>query len=58
MECPPQETVSLESNLQTKVRQASKKSVKVVVQGEKSIEIDTLEITLEALPVHHTFTDL
>lgn len=58
MECPPQETVSLESNLQTKVRQASKKSVKVVVRGEKSIEIDTLEITLEALPVHHTFTDL
>lgn len=58
MECPPQETVSLDSHLQAKVRQASKKSVKVVVRGEKSTEIDTLEITLEAVPVHHTFTDL
>lgn len=58
MECHPQETVSLENNLQAKVRQASKKSVKVVMQGEKSTEIDTLEITLEAVPVHRTFTDL
>ncbi|KAM6210557.1 opsin-5-like [Sarcoramphus papa] len=58
MECPPQDTVSLESNLQAKVRQGSKKSVKVVVRGEKSTEIDTLEITLEAVPVHRTFTDL
>ncbi|XP_074002964.1 opsin-5-like [Numenius arquata] len=55
-ECPPRETVSLESNLQAKM--ANKKSVKVVVQGEKSTETDTLEITLEAVPVHHTFTDL
>ncbi|KAM7123093.1 opsin-5-like [Ciconia maguari] len=58
VECPPQETVSLESNLQAKVRQASKKSVKVIVQGEKSTEMDTLEITLEAVPMPHTFTDL
>ncbi|GAB0182529.1 opsin-5-like [Grus japonensis] len=55
MECPPRETVSLENNLQAKARQ---KSVKVVVQGEKSTEIDTLEITLEAVPVHPAFTDL
>ena len=58
MECPPQDTVSLESNLQAKVRQGSKKSVKVVVRGEKSTENDTLEITLEAVPVHRIFTDL
>ncbi|XP_064301516.1 opsin-5-like [Phalacrocorax carbo] len=58
MECPPQEAVSLESNLQAKVIQASKKPVKVVAQGEKSTEINTLEITLEAVPVHSTFTDL
>ncbi|OPJ83407.1 opsin-5 [Patagioenas fasciata monilis] len=58
MECPLQETLSLKSNLQAKVRQASKKPVKVVVQGEKSTEIDTLEITLEAVPVHHTSADL
>jgi len=58
MECPPQETVSLESNLQAGARQGSKKSVKVVVWGEKSTECDTLEITLEAVPVHRMFTDL
>ncbi|XP_054049391.1 opsin-5-like [Rissa tridactyla] len=58
MERPRQDTVSFESNLQAKMRQANKKSVKVVVQGEKSTEIDTLEITLEAVPVHRTFTDL
>ncbi|XP_010281476.1 PREDICTED: melanopsin-like [Phaethon lepturus] len=58
MERPPQEAVSLQSNLQAKVRQASKKSVKVVVRGEKSTGIDTLEITLEAVPVQSTFTDL
>lgn len=58
MEYPSQETVSLESNLQEKMRQGSKKSVKVVVRGEKCNEIDTLEITLEAVPVHYIFTDL
>ncbi|XP_062489122.1 opsin-5-like [Pezoporus occidentalis] len=58
MECPPQETVALESNLQAKVRQSNRKSVKVVVSGGKSTEIDSLEITLEAVPVCHTFTDL
>ncbi|XP_074753837.1 opsin-5-like [Athene noctua] len=58
MEYAPQETVSLESNLQEKVRQTGKKSVKVVVQEGKSTEIDTVEITLEAVPVHCTFTDL
>ncbi|KAM6087638.1 PREDICTED: opsin-5-like [Chlamydotis macqueenii] len=58
MECPPQETVSLESNLQAEGSQASKKSVKVVVQGEKGAEIDTLEISLEAESAHHTLTDL
>lgn len=58
MQCPLQETLSLKSNLQAKVRQASKKPVKVVVQGEKSTEIDTLEITLEAVPVHCTSADL
>uniref|UniRef100_A0A8B9PS62 G-protein coupled receptors family 1 profile domain-containing protein n=1 Tax=Apteryx owenii TaxID=8824 RepID=A0A8B9PS62_APTOW len=47
VECTPQESV-----------QGSKKSVKLVVQGEKSIEIDNLEITLETVPVHCTFTDL
>ncbi|KAM6349418.1 opsin-5-like [Podargus strigoides] len=58
MECPPQQTVSLESNLQAKARHGNKKSVKVVVWGEKSTENDTLEITLEAVPVHRTFRDL
>lgn len=57
MECPPQETVSLESNLQAKVRQNNKKSVKVVVSGGKSTEINSLEIALEAVPVCHTLTD-
>lgn len=58
MECPPQETVSLESNLQAKVRQNNKKSVNVVVWGEKSTEINSLEIALEAVPVCRTSTDL
>ncbi|XP_005153594.2 opsin-5-like [Melopsittacus undulatus] len=58
MECPPQETVSLESNLHAKVRQTNKKSVKVVVSGGKSTEIDSLEIALEAVPVCRTSTDL
>uniref|UniRef100_A0A672TUE3 G-protein coupled receptors family 1 profile domain-containing protein n=1 Tax=Strigops habroptila TaxID=2489341 RepID=A0A672TUE3_STRHB len=58
MECPLQETVSLESNLQAKVRQATKKSVKVLVRGEKSTVINSLEIALGAVPVCRTFTDL
>ncbi|XP_061210807.1 opsin-5-like [Neopsephotus bourkii] len=58
MERPPQETVSLESNLQAEVRQNNKKSVKVVVSGGKSTAISSLEIALEAVPVCHTFTDL
>ncbi|XP_009868291.1 PREDICTED: opsin-5-like [Apaloderma vittatum] len=57
MELHPQETVSLESNLQAKVRQGSKKSVKVIVLGEKSTEIDILEITSETVPVCRAFTD-
>lgn len=58
IECSPQETASLESNLQEKVRQGSRKSVKVVVREEKSTETDTLEITLEAVPAHRTFAAL
>ncbi|XP_062424243.1 opsin-5-like [Rhea pennata] len=58
VECTPQESVSSQSNLQVNVRQGSKKSVKIVVQGEKSTEIDNLEITVETLPVRCTFTDL
>ncbi|XP_009559983.2 opsin-5-like isoform X1 [Cuculus canorus] len=54
----PQQTVPLESNFQSKMRQRSKKSEKVVVWGEKSTETDTLEITLETVSVHQTFTDI
>lgn len=58
MGSPSQEITALENSLQVKMRQGSKKSVKVVVQGEKSTELENLEITLEAVPVHCAFTDL
>ncbi|XP_009681344.1 opsin-5-like isoform X2 [Struthio camelus] len=58
VECTAQDSVSLHNSLQVEVRQGSRKSVKVVVRGEKSTETDNLEITLETIPVHCAFTDL
>ncbi|XP_006036624.2 opsin-5-like [Alligator sinensis] len=58
IECTTQENVSFENNFQVKVKQGTKKSVRVVVGGEKRSETDHLEITLEATPVCSRFTDL
>ncbi|KYO26175.1 opsin 5-like 1 isoform B [Alligator mississippiensis] len=58
IECTTQENVSFENNFQVKVKQGTKKSVRVVVRGEKRSETDHLEITLEATPVCSRFTDL
>nr|XP_006113671.1 opsin-5-like isoform X1 [Pelodiscus sinensis]XP_006113672.1 opsin-5-like isoform X1 [Pelodiscus sinensis]XP_006113673.1 opsin-5-like isoform X1 [Pelodiscus sinensis]XP_006113674.1 opsin-5-like isoform X1 [Pelodiscus sinensis]XP_025035785.1 opsin-5-like isoform X1 [Pelodiscus sinensis] len=57
MECT-QESVSLESNLQATQKQGAKKSVKVVVQGEKRSQNDNLEITLETMPTCSRFANL
>ncbi|XP_014348795.2 opsin 7, group member a, partial [Latimeria chalumnae] len=48
----PQESTSQEPKQQTQERQSAKKSVKVIVRGQKSAEIDSLEITLEIIPAH------
>uniref|UniRef100_A0A8D0GHL7 G-protein coupled receptors family 1 profile domain-containing protein n=1 Tax=Sphenodon punctatus TaxID=8508 RepID=A0A8D0GHL7_SPHPU len=58
MECTPQESVSVESNLQTTTKHNAKKSLKVIVRGEKSTEMDNLEITLETIPTHSRFANL
>uniref|UniRef100_A0A674IAV7 Opsin-5-like n=1 Tax=Terrapene triunguis TaxID=2587831 RepID=A0A674IAV7_9SAUR len=58
MEYTPQESVSLESSLQAKRKQDAKKSVKVVVQGEKNTQNDNFEITLETIPAHSRFANL
>uniref|UniRef100_W5N305 Opsin 7, group member a n=1 Tax=Lepisosteus oculatus TaxID=7918 RepID=W5N305_LEPOC len=47
-----QESTSPEPKQQPKMRQTSKKSVRVIVRGKKSSEIDSLEITLETVPAH------
>ncbi|OXB81694.1 UNVERIFIED_CONTAM: hypothetical protein H355_008943 [Colinus virginianus] len=56
--CYPHECESLENNFQVQVTRDSRNSIKVVEQEEKSTELDNLEITLEAVPVRCTFTDL
>ncbi|KAM7177233.1 opsin-5-like [Macrochelys suwanniensis] len=58
MECTPQESASSESSLQAKRKQGAKKSVKVVVQGEKSTQNDNFEIILETIPAHSRFANL
>lgn len=58
MGCHLQDCESLENDLQVEVTQGSRNSMKVVEQEEKSTELDNLEITLEAVPVSCTFTDL
>ncbi|MBN3303306.1 OPN5 protein, partial [Amia calva] len=45
-----QERTSLEPIQQPKMRQTAKKSVRVVVRGKRSSEINSLEITLETVP--------
>ncbi|KAK6491968.1 opsin 7 [Huso huso] len=48
----PQESTSPESKQQPKMRQTAKKSVRVIVRGQTCSELDSLEITLETVPVH------
>lgn len=38
--------------------EAGQQEISKGVQGEKSTELENLEITLEAVPVHCAFTDL
>ncbi|XP_061454908.1 opsin-5-like [Rhineura floridana] len=58
MEHTVQENISLENNFQSNIKHASEKHVKVVVRGEKSTEIDSLEVTLENMPTDTRFASL
>ncbi|XP_069477065.1 opsin-5-like [Ambystoma mexicanum] len=53
--CPPQEKVSPDGHLHAIRNLSAKKSVRVIVKGQKSNETDNLEITLEMIPMHNRF---
>ncbi|XP_060133845.1 opsin-5-like isoform X2 [Zootoca vivipara] len=58
MEHSLQENIPLENKIQSNAKHASEKYVKVVVPGEKSSEIDSLEVTLENIPMDTRFVNL
>ncbi|XP_078543494.1 opsin-5-like [Lissotriton helveticus] len=57
VQCPPPENISIETHQKTKKKASAKKSVRVVVRGQKSNENDNLEITLEMMPTSNRFSD-
>nr|XP_028592929.1 opsin-5-like isoform X1 [Podarcis muralis]XP_028592930.1 opsin-5-like isoform X1 [Podarcis muralis] len=58
MEHTLQENIPLENKIQSNAKHASEKYVKVVVRGEKNSEIDSLEVTLENIPMDTRFVNL
>ncbi|XP_053106566.1 opsin-5-like [Hemicordylus capensis] len=54
----PPESICLENSTQSNTRHASEKSIKVVVRGEKSTEMDNLEVMLETIPTDARLSNL
>ncbi|XP_060631203.2 opsin-5-like isoform X1 [Anolis sagrei] len=58
MDHTPQESISVENNMQSKTKHASEKCIKVVIRGEKTTDTDNLEITLEHIPTDTILANL